>query len=520
MLDAKIYTYAYYIIDNDYFYQYLPSGNINDTIYVNGMKFVEEKSFIKDGDCYIKIPNNSKKIGVGTPIYSSEIIERYYAGDPIFQKYEKELIEYLSSTNNHQWTLYGDGEVTLEHYQNYIGINRGIMPEAESPKNIVMGEAHWYLELKLEDGSIKYEETICDDKKYRGQKCKDYSFVRVLEYDLNGEKKKTVIERSESHPYHYVEVTWLDSTVDQAKKLIIKENSFSGFAGVSPLYTFNTEDSACVFYDNQEKIKNSIVLTVTGSGDAILDLFLYGAEKVIAFDTNILTIFFAELKFIAAKYLSFDEFKMFFSNFDEKIYRRIESNLSNNCRMFWNELYRFCKVVDKPIKNNENGGLFYPTMSLFTANDTIGNKKGYYTEEQYLKLQRILDDKSLDDVSLINCDLFDLPNKVNLKDVSYAYLSNIMDFLVGVDKMKLDTSSLKDFKDYILNILLPVLKENADVDLSYLKSNWHMPNDIDTYLSIYSLDEGFSIRPLSNRRDSILEYESSVLEKNVDNKKY
>ena len=177
-------------------------------------------------------------------------------------------------------------------------------------------------------------------------------------------------------------------------------------------------------------------------------------------------------------------------------------------------------IVKNYIKNNENGGLFYPTMSLFTANDTIGNKKGYYTEEQYLKLQRILEDKSLDDVSLINCDLFDLPNKVNLKDVSYAYLSNIMDFLVGVDKMRLDTSSLKDFKDYILNILLPVLKENADIDLSYLKSNWHMPNDIDKYLSIYSLDEGFSIRPLSNRRDSILEYESSVLEKNVDNKKY
>lgn len=511
---TKIYTYAYYDIDGVSAYQYLPTGNISDTIYTKGMKSVKEKKFIKDGDCYIEIPNKGKTIGVGTPIYSSEIVERYYAGDPVFQKYEKELIEYLSNTNNHQWTLYGDGEVTLEHYQNYIDINVGNISETEKPKNIVVGETHWYLELILEDGLAKYEKTVCDDKKYRGQKCDKYSFVQVLEYDLNGEKKKEIIERSEYYPYHHVEVTWLDSIADQAKKLITDKKNFSGFAGVSPLYSFNTEDSACVFNDNQEKINNNIVLTVTGSGDAILDLFLYGAKKVIAFDTNILTVFFAELKFIAAKYLSFDEFKNFFSNLDETIYRRIETNLSNNCRKFWNELYDFCKVVDKPVKDNENGGLFYPTMSIFTANYTIGNKKGYYTEEQYLKLHQILKDKSLDDISLINCDLFDLPNKVNLKDVSYAYLSNIMVFLVGVDKMNVDIPSLINFKNYILNVLLISLKEDAKIDLSYLKTSWHMARDFEKYSKIYPLSEGFSIKPLSNGKDSILAFEGNLLEKN------
>lgn len=513
MLDSKIYTYAYYKINDRPFYQYLPTGNINDTIYVKGMRWVEEKKFIKDGNYYIEIPIKSKTFGVGTPVYSSDIVERYYAGDSLLQKCDKDDIEYLANSTNRPWTLYGDGEVSLGHYKSYIGINNGTVPEFEIPENTVNGEAHWYLELKFEDGTVKYEKTICDDKKYRGQKCEKYSFVRVLEYNLNGEKKQRIIERSNYYPYHYVEATWLDDILNQAKRLIVGKSNFSGFAGVSPLYSFNTEDSACVFHDNQSKIRDNNILTVTGSGDAILDLFLYGAKKVIAFDTNILTIFFAELKFTAAKYLSFDEFGKFFNDLDEKIYRKIENYLSNNCRLFWNELYNFCQVVDMPLKNYENGGLFQTSMTFFASNDTIGNDKGYYNEKQYLKLQQILKSKSLEDVSLIHCDLFDLPNKFNLKGISYAYLSNIMDFLVGVDKCDLKVSSLEEFKNYILNALLPSLKENADVDLSYLKSSWHMPGDFEKYSSVYPEYDGFVIKPLSNNRDYILSFESDILRK-------
>ena len=513
MLDTKVYAYAYYEVNDRKFYQYLPTGNINDTIYVRGMCCVKEKKFIKDGNYYIEIPIKSKTFGVGTPVYSSDIVERYYAGDPLLQKWDKEDIEYLANSTNRPWTLYGDGNVRMSHYQNYIGINNGAVPEFEFPKNIVNGEVNWYLELKFEDGTVKYEKTVCGDKKYRGQKCEKYSFVKVLEYNLNGEKKQKIIERSNYYPYHRVESTWLDDILDQAKELIVNKPNFYGFAGVSPLYSFNTEDSACVFHDNQSKIRDNDVLTVIGSGDAILDLFLYGAKKVIAFDTNILTIFFAELKFVAAKYLSFDEFDKFFNELDEKIYRKIENNLSNDCRIFWNELYNFSQVVDIPLKDYNSGGLFQTYISIFAANGTIFNDKGYYNERQYLKLQQILKDKSLEDVSLIHCDLFDLPNNFDLKNISYAYLSNIMDFLVGIDKMDLNVSSLEEFKNYILGALLPSLKENADIDLSYLKSSWHMPGDFEKYSSVYPEYDGFVIKPLSNNRDYILSFESDVLRK-------
>ena len=196
MLDTKVYAYAYYEVNDRKFYQYLPTGNINDTIYVRGMCCVKEKKFIKDGNYYIEIPIKSKTFGVGTPVYSSDIVERYYAGDPLLQKWDKEDIEYLANSTNRPWTLYGDGNVRMSHYQNYIGINNGAVPEFEFPQNIVNGEVNWYLELKFEDGTVKYEKTVCGDKKYRGQKCEKYSFVKVLEYNLNGEKKQKIIQRS------------------------------------------------------------------------------------------------------------------------------------------------------------------------------------------------------------------------------------------------------------------------------------------------------------------------------------
>ena len=157
--------------------------------------------------------------------------------------------------------------------------------------------------------------------------------------------------------------------------------------------------------------------------------------------------------------------------------------------------------------------MFQTYISIFAANGTIFNDKGYYNERQYLKLQQILKDKSLEDVSLIHCDLFDLPNNFDLKNISYAYLSNIMDFLVGIDKMDLNVSCLEEFKNYILGALLPSLKENADIDLSYLKSSWHMPGDFEKYSSVYPEYDGFVIKPLSNNRDYILSFESDVLRK-------
>lgn len=518
MEEKQIYKYAFYNIDGKDFYQYLPTSNLKDVIYVKGMKSVKEKNYIRDGDSFIEVvTDHNSSVGIGEPLYSSNIVRRYYESDPVFQDYDEDTIDYLKTVPKLRWTLEGDGNVSLGRYQDYASVNIGEVPIAEVPHDVISGSPHWYLELYHDDDTVTYEKTLYDDRKYRGQECNHYDFVKVVEYAVDGEKRAAIIERDPiQYNYHSVPSTFLSQIVDQAKGLISHQGHVQGFSGVSPLYAFNTEDSACVFYDHRDQISNQVVTTVTGSGDAILDLFLNDAKKVIAFDTNYLTRFYGELKFVAAKHLSFEEYDSFFSNLNEEIYSKLESHLSCDTREFWSDLYSYSKVVEKKMKDPEQGGLFYPTMFLFTANGTIRNKKGYYNKENYLRLQQKLQDKTLEDICFVTCDLLDLPQKTDLSQSSYVYLSNIMDFMVGVDTYHVDDEKLKAFKEFVLNDLKPSLSESANIDLSYLDASWHQGIDRGSYLDVYPLEEGFQIRLLSNRKDHILSYQDSLLLENRD----
>jgi len=514
MQEKILKKYAYYKHDDKEIYQYLPTGNLQDVIYDN-MQSVSEVVFIKDGNHFIKVVEDDKEVAIGTVLTTEEILQRLYNNDPILKKYKEDLTDFFKSyEKDKEFLLDGNNELTFFFKEFCFSPNYGEIQSYENPHDIIDGSLHWYLELHNKD-CISYESTLYNDKKYRGQRCDYYTFVRVVEYEIDGIKKKAIIGRDKNkYAYHQVEQTEIDDIIDEGKALISHKKGFKDFAGVSPLYVFNTEDSACVFHDRKDNIEGKTVTTVTGSGDAILDLFLYGAEKIISFDTNSMTRFFAELKFIAAKYLSFAEFIDFIRNFKEDIFRKIEKYLSPECSKVWNELYEYSNLsYNTPIKDAENGGLFYPTLSIFYSNSTIHNSKGYFNEENYLRLQEILKNKSLDDITFITCDLFQLPYKIDLNNSSYVYLSNIMDFIVGINENQLDKNALEKFKDFILKELLPKLKSGANIDLSYIKKTWHMYVNDNIYEEIYTNKEGFSMENLSNGKDKILSFKSAKITK-------
>lgn len=518
MQEKQLEKYAFYKIDEKEHYQYLPTGKLQDVIFEAGMEYVSEVGFFRDGESLIKIVENPDKVGIGTAFSVSEIIKRYYEKDPLFKKYDEEDIIFLKKYSADKlFFLSGDGELYFQKYKEYLKPNYEGKIKNIKPDNVIDGSLHWYLELHNGE-KVSYEATLYDDKKYRGQECDYYSFVRVAEYEIDGKAKIVIIGRDDNkYAYQSVQLTEIDDIIDGAKGLISHQQEFTGFAGVSPLYSFNTEDSACVFRDREEKIDGGVTVTVTGSGDAILDLFLYGADKVIAFDTNSMTKFQAELKFIAAKVLDFEEFKELFSNFNgfkEDIFRKVERYLSEDCKKVWNELLEYSKLFyDKPLKDAENGGLFYPTASIFSSNSTINNPNGYFNEDNYLKLHEILKEKNLSDISFYNCDLFDLPMMADISEADYVYLSNIMDFIVGIDKNKIDKDAMEKFKGFILNELLPKVKSDAIIDLSYIKAGWHMYVDDSPYAEIYTANEGFSMNELSSGKDKVLTFDSESYKK-------
>lgn len=115
--------------------------------------------------------------------------------------------------------------------------------------------------------------------------------------------------------------------------------------------------------------------------------------------------------------------------------------------------------------------------------------------------------------------MYDLPKVANLNEASYAYLSNIMDFIVGINENRIDKEKLEEFKIFVLEDLLPKLKEGADIDLSYIKAGWHIYVDDDVYLNVYPESEGFKMDCLSNGEDKVLSFQSDLLEKIGVNRK-
>ena len=107
-----------------------------------------------------------------------------------------------------------------------------------------------------------------------------------------------------------------------------------------------------------------------------------------------------------------------------------------------------------------------------------------------------------------------MPNLIDLSKCSYAYLSNIMDFLVGIDKLEIDESAVEKFKEFVSQ-LLSSMKENANIDLCYISENWHLGISKKIYSEKFPYYEGYCTMPLSNPncKASVLSYRSDLLKK-------
>ena len=510
MYNKQVYLYAEYTINNIIKRQLIPSNILSDLVYENGMTSVTIKKCIKDDDKYIDCTSISETYSIGVPITATEYIEMYEKSDPRINKDEDTYQSLKKMGDRHKYIILPNKEIGFQFHSQTINPKKDTTPILIEDNSIIKGNNYWYIKL-IKDNQVSYEKTILGDKKYRGQKCDSYSFVLVCEYEMNNEKRKTILleEEKKYFPdnYNYSE---LDSIIDKAKTLVSNEYKFEGFSGVSPLYKYNTEDSASVFNRHNDKIDGQNVITITGSGDAILDLFMNGANKIISFDSNELTKYWAELKFIAAKYLSYEDFLKLINIFDQDLYNKISEYLTKNTKKFWDETILFTNTINTEL-NSDSSLLFYKS-SIFSSNCTYKNPVGYCNKDNYYRMQESLKNKTIDDIQFITCDIYDLPNKVDLSNYSYAYFSNVLDFICGVDKYVINQDKLEEFKQFIETQIIPFMKENSNIDLCYLSSSWHMGLDDSQYESIYKRDEGFIRENLYNK-DYILSYQSELKNK-------
>lgn len=512
MYNKQVYLYAEYIINNILKRQLIPSNILSNLVYEDGMTSVTIKKCIKVDDKYIDCTSTSETYSIGVPITAEEYIEMYEKSDPRINKDEGTYQSLKELGNRHKYIIFPNKKIGFQYHSQTINPKNDKELILIDDNSLIKGKNYWYIKL-IKDNQVRYERTFLGDKKYRGQNCDSYSFALVCEYEMNNEKKRVILlEETKTYLPSNYNNSKVDSIIDKAKNLVSNEYKFEGFSGVSPLYKYNTEDSASVFNRHNDKIMGQNVITITGSGDAILDLFMNGAEKIISFDSNELTQYWAELKFIAAKYLSYDDFLKLINIFDQDLYNKISQYLTKNTKKFWDEIILFSNTINTDL-NSDSSLLFYKS-SIFSSNCTYKNPVGYCNKDNYYRMQESLKNKSIDDIQFITCDIYDLPNKVDLRNYSYAYFSNVLDFICGVDKYVINQDKLEEFKQFIQTQIIPSMKENSNIDLCYLSSSWHMGLDDSQYESIYKRDDGFIREDLYNK-DYILSYQSELKKEKI-----
>lgn len=515
-------------------YKKVDAINPEDINYEDGMftfKFIRYFNMkIDNKEYYIVVDREDKSYAFGMSETLHNLIERAESGED-FDGYDRELIDDYISRNGENYTFWVTGRkvLMLDYMQNKVSVREVYNNSSDlelDEDEIVNAKIEWYIEYKRYGDEKWYiKPTFCSDKKFRyDSDIENYRFVKSAVYEINGRSYSNVIER-EDIVYENTHETnnrdEIEEAIDAAKALIYGKNENTEmFAGYTRIYPFNTEDSSSVFKIQEDKIRNQDTLTVTGSGDFLLDLFMNGANTVTCFDINGLAKFYASLKFSFIKAgMSYSEFEDFFLGKDtiilsKVIYDKYSSSLDKNLKRFWDALYEYLNVNNGKLLNSEHN-LFYKIYNFFgTANRSYHNNSSYFgNEENYTKLQDILKNKNLNDINFVDSSLFDLPEKLADKKYGYVYLSNILDFtdLYFDNKEELDRKLA--FKEFVLKNLTNIVVDNGTIDVGFVAKNWQLNN---TYTLAFGNDECFEIKDLEpyNDEDKVIVFVNRRLDLN------
>lgn len=246
------------------------------------------------------------------------------------------------------------------------------------------------------------------------------------------------------------------------------------FSERSKVYPFTTENLAG--YMKNLNLEDKKVLSITGSGDHILNSFYYGASSVIGFDINTLASLFTELKFNALRKLDFEDFKkyLFVGNsqaMDFEVYNSIKEGLSESCLSFFDNLYEDYGFRGVDLRK---GKLF---NKRFDFDDLRIRSNPYlFSRHNFEKTKSNIRDKN---IYLINSNIRDLPSKLE-DNFDVALLSNLADY-----SQQICPDNPNHFNLFCDKIILPIKKHlngNGVICSAYVydsreKENYKNPVD-------------------------------------------
>lgn len=196
----------------------------------------------------------------------------------------------------------------------------------------------------------------------------------------------------------------------------------SRMGAIAPMYLYGTEMMSR--YYRALDLKDKRVLTISGSGDQVINAYFYGAREVLAFDVNHLTCHFLALKISAIERFDYSEFIRFFgtghadASLDYGLYQHLD--LPPSSQRFFDDLFEHfsrdgSKLAASPF--------FYQREFWYQSLQKINSY--LRTEDDYVRIKLIMAGK---DPPFIESDVKDISNQL-LEPVDLINLSNVPNYL-------------------------------------------------------------------------------------------
>ncbi|VAW31888.1 hypothetical protein MNBD_CPR01-233 [hydrothermal vent metagenome] len=250
----------------------------------------------------------------------------------------------------------------------------------------------------------------------------------------------------------------LNSSNEQPRKKVDQKKN-TKMTSTSPMYIYATE-MVSNYYSTLHLDKNT-VLTISGSGDQVLNAYFFGAEDVVSFDLNKYSFFITNLKFTAVKVLSYTEFLNFFgskhndANFDYDLYQKIRPGINKRTKDFFDSIYEENLYSGSTIIKSEKYFRQRGHLSLKSADAINIYLKN---EKNYLILRNSIKNKKL---TFIQSDIIGISKKIRFSKRKFDLIniSNVINYLSASVKSN-------DPEGYIINILIElgnILNKNGKI---------------------------------------------------------
>lgn len=254
----------------------------------------------------------------------------------------------------------------------------------------------------------------------------------------------------------------------QQQKFKLENIDINNFSNLSQIYSFTTENIAGYFqYMNFE---NKDILTVSASGDHIINAFYKGAKSVIGFDINYLALIFTELKLVALQNLKYKEFLQFFminegnninnnrKALDYEVYKdKLRIDLTDNAIQYWDIIYKNFNNNGYELRNSHIFNNKYDNNHVkLNSNLYLKSEADYNLAKEKIKQKEII----LISSNYKDINVLDLPNIINCDIV---LMSNISDYIRNIYNMKSNY-----LEEYIKDIIKIFKIENNEIVCAYL----------------------------------------------------